>query len=235
MNIAWFKRGVMVGAALLIAVIALVAFDAPSVLAAEPGPDDELCVFDGDSTSGEISEEEFLDFFEFLVSLLGDDYVTSGNTISWIFTEDGHEITYSLTIVGEEEGFVIVQLSIHVAGCEEDEPAPAIWLAGVCEPYDGGAFNAYGQMTLDGTPGALLFAASPEGPWFEVGASGPPWVLTRDQLLNLAAELGVADFRELWFKVNENGKAARLGSMIADRNALMGDDCPPLDAPPPGE
>ncbi len=102
-----------------------------------------------------------------------------------------------------------------------DPSAAGMWLADVCEPYDG--FSADGWMTWDtDVPGAELYVgASQEGPWFKVEANGPPWVFNQATLEALADMVGVDSYLDMWFKSTETGKAVHVESALMDREAHM--------------
>jgi hypothetical protein len=111
--------------------------------------------------------------------------------------------------------------------CNPPKPdiAASIWLAAVCEPNDG--FSADGNMTIatDFAGSALYAGPSATGPWTSVGVSGPPWVVTRSTLETLGAQVGAATMEDIWFKAGDGGTAARLGSLIANREGQMDAIC----------
>jgi hypothetical protein len=99
----------------------------------------------------------------------------------------------------------------------------AIWLADVCEPNDG--FSADGAMTWDSNfPGPLEFAASMEGPWYEVQVNGPPWVVTEENMEAFAAMVGVEDWHDMWVRSGD-GYPQHVGNTIMQRDARMDELC----------
>jgi hypothetical protein len=103
------------------------------------------------------------------------------------------------------------------------QPSVAVWLADVCEPNDG--FSADGGMTWDsGYPGPLEFAASMEGPWYEVEVNGPPWVVTEENMESFAAMVGVEDWHDMWVRSGE-GYPRHVGNTVMERDARMGALC----------
>jgi hypothetical protein len=110
-------------------------------------------------------------------------------------------------------------------------PHPELWLSEVCEPFDG--FSADGNMTWNTKPTVippryfihLLAAPAPEGPWSEAPVNGPPWVFTLTELQGLAAQVGVADYREVFLKVGPTGIPVNIGSAVADRAGRMDEIC----------
>jgi len=137
------------------------------------------------------------------------------------------------------DAFVVSWTPLCSGGQAKEPPEmPAVWLADVCEPYSGGAFNAYGQMTLDSSKGTRLWVgSSPEGPWTLLAGHGPRWVLNVDDLLAYVNTLGLSSLRDLWFRVDGasgTGQPAHLNSLIVDRAALWDpNSCALTDQTPP--
>jgi hypothetical protein len=110
-------------------------------------------------------------------------------------------------------------------------PHPELWLSEVCEPYDG--FSADGIMTWNTEPTVippryfirLLAAPGPDGPWVDVPVNGPPWAFTLTELEGVAAQVGVADYRDVFLKVGPTGIPVNVGSAVIGRAAHMGEIC----------
>jgi hypothetical protein len=103
-------------------------------------------------------------------------------------------------------------------------PAPGVWLAGVCETHDG--FSDDGWMTIGSeTPSTLYAGTGPENDWIPVTVPGPNWVLSRQNINDIAAVLHLTDYHDIWFKVDDGGQPAHLRSMIIDRDKLMAGQC----------
>ncbi|MGF1505371.1 MAG: hypothetical protein ACFB51_09650 [Anaerolineae bacterium] len=109
--------------------------------------------------------------------------------------------------------------------------SPGIWLANVCEPFNG--FSGDGQMTWDtdaddiGLPTALHVADDGDGPYIVMGYTGPPWGLTEAQLEYMANLVGEESYTGMWFKATESGKPANVGATIVERAGRMDDICNP--------
>jgi hypothetical protein len=109
--------------------------------------------------------------------------------------------------------------------------APAIWLADVCEPFDG--FSGDGNMTWDsdadefGFRNAIYVGTSYIGPWNQVPVNGPPWVFQRSDLEDLALILGADSYQDLYLKASDAGTPAHIGNTIRERAARMDEICNP--------
>jgi hypothetical protein len=111
------------------------------------------------------------------------------------------------------------------------DTSPAIWLADVCEPFDG--FSGDGNMTWDsnsdelGFRNTLYVGTSIAGPWNQVPVNGPPWVFQRSDLEDLALILGVDSYEDLFLKASDSGNPAHIGNTILQRAARMDKICNP--------
>jgi hypothetical protein len=138
-----------------------------------------------------------------------------------------HLLTLSLALLIA----LIAAPSVDWAYAKDPPPTPNVWLSEVCEPFDG--FSADGIMTWNSEPEVippryyirLLAAPAPEGPWSDAPVNGPPWAFTKTQLEGLAAQVGVADYRDIFLKVGPTGIPVNVGSAVADRAARMGEIC----------
>jgi hypothetical protein len=113
-------------------------------------------------------------------------------------------------------------------GCEPQvwcgpEHGGDIWLADVCEAYDG--FSEDGAMTWDSSfPGPLQFGATMDGPWHEVEVNGPPWVVTEEHMESFAGLVGVEDWHDMWVRSGE-GYPQHVGNTVMERDARMDELC----------
>jgi hypothetical protein len=109
--------------------------------------------------------------------------------------------------------------------------SPAIWLADVCEPFDG--FSGDGNMTWDsnsdefGFRNSIYVGTSINGPWNQVPVNGPPWVFQQSDLQDLALILGADSYQDLYLKASDAGTPAHIGNTIRERAARMDKICNP--------
>lgn len=149
-------------------------------------------------------------------------------------------------VQADELTYTEVCYSHSLDGCPEEgvscrlaatSLSSSLWLSDVCQPYYGGMFDQYGQITFGTDSGTTLYVgASYDGSWTAVEANGPDWVLMMSDLDALAASMGVASSADLWFttRVGNGGYAEPrlLSTMVMDRAAGWGDDCTVVDGGP---
>ncbi len=117
---------------------------------------------------------------------------------------------------GDGNGWKVLSESLDCGG-----PAPAVFLADVCEPNNGFSGDGWQTWDSDAVGTSLYYGASAEGPWLGLAINGPQWVLDETSLNAMAANAGAASYDDLWFKANERGYPVNVGDTIRNRAAKM--------------